>query len=515
MALQRIEGYGQVADRAPIAKKDALTEFIRSSGERLGGIAAKALVKREGRQYLDERAALYAKLSQKMYEGLEGLRNRNESNPVRKNFKRTFIGDGLKDGSIPGWAANELNKITTLNLELKLYPDNKRRLTDTSGNVYTNVGMPTNLPPQNIERGDTEALAQQEAATANEATRVAPTASQAAEDTIVSGLPKNPIKHKVYALQARRFNNRTVAMGQFFSSLKGEELYASVTHKDDIGTFEEMTFGEVQAHISGIMNEFEGMVIKLADDPDATVNPKDMKHYSRALKKDVLDMYMGNKGAKLALGPKFPVQLEDMFDKMDQKTDLIIEKAFAEGTDDTNLKILKNVNSFMEATDSLKLNKIIASFGPKENQIRAKISYFKSMALINKDFLTTGGLAAFKVSVENSLNPFTKITVDTSREKLKTFSKSSKGKKLSIRAKEIVMRQIEFLLSSEAFMASGGDFEGIDADIRAAMTNIKFEDDRERQDILRSLDEYKDRAAKAKVVGKPWFDGIVKFFGGD
>ena len=516
MALQRIEGYGQVTGNVEIAgRTDALSEFMRSSAKRLGGIAAKAIVKRADRQFSDERSAILAKKTQQLHEGLENLRNRNESNPVRINFKRRFISNGLDDGTIPGWAANELNKITTLDLNLKLYPDGKRRLTSQTGTVFNDVGMPTTLPPQNVEKGKIETLTQQEVATANAAIQIAPTASQAAEDTIVTGLPKDPNKHKAYALQARRFNNRTVALGQFFSSLSGEVLYASITHEKDVGTFQRMAFGEVQAHISGVMNEYEGMIIKLADDDDASVSIKDMKHYSRALKKDVLDMYMGNDGAKLALGPKFPGQLEVMFDAMDKRTDLIINKAFDEGIGDTNLKRIERLNKFDDAMHSNRINKVIASFGDKEIQIEARTRLFNAMRLINTDLLSTGQMDAFKVSVANAIDPMMKLSVETSRLRLKEFSKLHKGDKVSPKAKSVLMLQIKFLLSEVAFIASGGDFEGIDADIRAVLANIRFEDERERDEILRSLDEYKDRAAKAKVAGKPWWDAMAKYLSGD
>jgi ABC-type oligopeptide transport system ATPase subunit len=516
MALQRIEGYGQVTGNVEIAgRTDALSEFMRSSAKRLGGIAAKAITKRADRQFSDERSAILAKKTQQLHEGLENLRNRNESNPVRINFKNLFIKNGMDDGSIPGWAANELNKITTLDLNLKLYNDGKRRLTSQNGTVFNDVGMPTTLPPQNVEQGKVETLIQQEAATANAAIKVAPTASQAAEDTIVTGLPKDPNKHKVYALQARRFNNRTVALGQLFSNFSGEELYASITHSGDVETFQEMAFGEVQAHISSVMNEYEGMIIKLADDPAATVNPKDMKHYSRALKKDVLDMYMGNSGAKLALGPKFPGQLEALFDRMDTRTDLIIDKAFDEGTDDTNLANLTNVNKFREAMYTSRINKVVATFRDKEIQILARVGLFNAMRLINPDLLSTGQLDAFKVSVANAIDPMMKLNVETSRLRLKEFSKLHKGEKVSPKAKSALMLQIKFLLSAVAFVASDGDFEGIDADIRAVLAKIRFVDERERDDILRYLDEYKDSAAKAKVAGKPWWDAMAKYLSGD
>ena len=513
MVLQRIEGHGQSTGSVQIQKTDALSEFMKSSGERFSGIAGKAIIKRMDREYSDAREARFAKSSTKLFGILSNMRSMNESTPVRIQEKDRFIREGLRDGSLKGWEANLLRKITVMDLDKKLYENGEWLLTDERGNVFNDVGMPRKRPSQRADRGRIESHAKEEAANGIAVVKVAPRASQAAEDTIVSGLPKNPIKHKYYSQSASRFNKRTLALSQYFQNLAGEELYASVQNTDDIPTFQKMAFGEIRAHISGIMNEYKGMITGLVDDPEASVSLKDIKHYTRALKSDIQSMYDRNPGAKLALGSGFTAQLEEVFKDIDTGTDLLVDNVFKEGTVGTATLQAKKATNFMNATHALKVAKVISKFPDTKVEMEAHLKLSQAVSALAPAALATDQIPTYTTLVKSALEPSVKARIPIAIANLKKFGTPKEGKKLSRAAKGILLDEIRFLMDESTVLSRGGKYDDIVKAIEDVMGAFTFEDKAEEKKIRGALDDFAEKAEKAEPDARSWMDSVEEGVG--
>jgi hypothetical protein len=508
MVLTRIEGHGQVTGNTNVARKtSALTEFMAGAERRLGGAAVRAIEKRESREYADEREATLAKYAQPLLNGLNKRRAQTHTTPERINYKRDYITKGL-DNEMPGWVANALEKISVKELHRKLYKDGKYRLVSKDGIIHSTLGVPTGEPPLKVSTHRLEDVVSGEAAMAAKAVRVAPAAAQAAEDSIVSSLPKDPEKRKVYARYASRLNRKVAEIGDYFQGLKGEELYANMADDADVGIFEKVSFGGVANRVSTAIDEYTEMMVRLADDKDSSATLGELGHYPRALRKAVLEMYNKNPGAQLALGPDFSENLNKLFKPIAERNKLIRDDNFMTGVKSLTARYVV-ATDLMQAMDKQKIEKIIAGFGSLENQVRAKASYWGALRLINPDLMASGDMDAIRVHMSLTIDPIMQINVEKSIENLITFGKAAPGTKISVRAKDEVIRQIDYLLGGVSFMASKGDIHGIETAIMGVMDNIEWASARERNDILKSIAMWKGQAEKAKVVGKPWFDGIV------